>query len=507
MSHEAPAPSPNDRVRLQKYLASCGLGSRRACEEFISAGRVTIDGVVAETLGVSVNPQEQVITLDGERLRRERRKYYMLHKPPGFLCTNHDPEGRPRVIDLFPASGPRLFTVGRLDEDSEGLLIVTNDGDLAQQLAHPKFQIFRTYQVQVAGNPTQETLEQLQQGMYFTEGKFRVRGIKTLKKQGKSTHLEIVLGEGQNREIRRLLARVGHKVMSLKRVAFGPLKLGSLSKGRSRELTREELESLQALLERITGEVSTLAPSRSRGKRSSRDTKSGSRTRGGSRPATGAGRSAGGGRQTGETRGRGGRPGAAGPGTGEKRPGTGRSVGGKSVGPTRSGTGSRGETGPRSQASGVGRKNGPSQTDRPAPARSARPTGPSDDDFIVRKTVSKSTDVPTGRPVRGKSARDSQSAGTGRTTGKGPRGAAEGPAKSGRSAAGRPASGRPGGAKTSGGPKGAGSKSSSSARSGGAAKSGRPKGSRGGASGSPSKSVAKDASRARQSGKPRRPGR
>ncbi|MEZ6056289.1 MAG: pseudouridine synthase [Planctomycetaceae bacterium] len=365
-------PSADERVRLQKYLASCGLGSRRACEEFISAGRVTIDGVVAETLGVSVNPKEQVITLDGERLRRERRKYYMLHKPPGFLCTNHDPEGRPRVIDLFPKGGPRLFTVGRLDEDSEGLLIVTNDGDLAQKLAHPKFQIFRTYQVQVAGNPTAETLEQLQQGMYFTEGKFRVRGIKTLKKQGKSTHLEIVLGEGQNREIRRLLARVGHKVMSLKRVAYGPLKLGSLSKGRARELTREELASLHELLERITGEASTIVPAlRSRGGRSPRDAKSAGRTRSGSRPVTGP---------------RSGNKSIGGKTVGSKSTG-GRSVGGKSIGGKSVGgksVGSRAGSDPAAEVRGP---------KRPATRPPQKPFVPeettrvasAEDDFIVRK--------------------------------------------------------------------------------------------------------------------------
>lgn len=246
---EASTPQPElPRIRLQRFLAACGLGSRRHCEEFIEKGRVTVDGQPVTELGTTVDPVAQTIALDGEPLRMERKKYYMVNKPVGILCTNRDPGGRPRVIDLFPPGGPRLFTVGRLDESSEGLLVVTNDGDLAQKLAHPRYRFFRTYHVQVAGHPTRETLSQLKQGMYFSDGKFRVVDVNPLKKQGKSTHLELVLAEGQNREIRRLLARVGHKVMTLRRVAFGPLKIGRLKPGEHRELRREELAALFDLL-------------------------------------------------------------------------------------------------------------------------------------------------------------------------------------------------------------------------------------------------------------------
>lgn len=246
---EASTPQPElPRIRLQKFLAACGLGSRRHCEEYIEQGRVTIDGQPVTELGTTVDPVAQTIALDGEPLRMERKKYYMVNKPVGILCTNRDPAGRPRVVDLFPAGGPRLFTVGRLDESSEGLLVVTNDGDLAQKLAHPRYRFFRTYHVQVAGHPTRETLNQLKQGMYFSDGKFRVVDARPLKKQGKSTHLELTLAEGHNREIRRLLARVGHKVMTLRRVAFGPLKIGRLKPGEYRELRREELAALFDLL-------------------------------------------------------------------------------------------------------------------------------------------------------------------------------------------------------------------------------------------------------------------
>jgi len=246
MTDPAPEPKPH-LVRLQRYLASCGLGSRRACEELIVSGRVTINGKTVTELGTKVDPQSQKVALDGETLRMERKKYYALNKPTGVLSTNRDPEGRTRVIDLFPADEPRLFTVGRLDEDSEGLLIVTNDGDLAQKLAHPKFRVLRTYQMQVAGIPTGEELAQLKKGLHFAEGKFRVQEAYIVKVRGQSALVEIVLAEGHNRELRRLFARIGHKVMKLKRVSFGPIHLGSLPRGQYRELRRDELAGLLGL--------------------------------------------------------------------------------------------------------------------------------------------------------------------------------------------------------------------------------------------------------------------
>jgi 23S rRNA pseudouridine2605 synthase len=241
--------APQRPPRLQKVLAEAGLGSRRQCEEFIRAGRVTIDGDVVSDLGVRVDPAHQELRLDGEPIRRERKRFFLLNKPAGYLCTNRDPAGRPRVIDLFPNEDERLFTVGRLDENSEGLLIVTNDGEMSHRLAHPRFEIPRTYTVQVVGSPTPETLQQLRRGMFFREGKFRVARVKRLKSRGKSSFLEIVMTQGRNREIRRLLARVGHKVIHLKRTAFGPLKLGRLTAGRYRPLKPKELEALRECVE------------------------------------------------------------------------------------------------------------------------------------------------------------------------------------------------------------------------------------------------------------------
>jgi len=233
------------RERLQKVLAAAGLASRRHCEEYILDGRVTVDGKVVSTLGIKVDPETQKVCVDGERIKMERRQYFLVNKPTGIICTNADPNGRTRVVDLLPPWKGRLFTVGRLDEGSEGLLLVTNDGDLAHRLAHPKFQVERVYRALVAGIPKDEVLNQLRQGLYFTEGKFRVRDVRKIKSSLKSTILELVLTEGQNREIRRLLARVGHKVMKLKRVAFGPLRLGELMTGAYRPLTPVELKVLQ----------------------------------------------------------------------------------------------------------------------------------------------------------------------------------------------------------------------------------------------------------------------
>lgn len=241
---------PDSQVRLQKFLASAGLGSRRHCEEYITEGRVTVDGEPVTDLGVKVDPHRQVIQVDGERLKPQKKRYYLLNKPPGYVCTNHDPMGRPRAVDLVPQDDARLFTVGRLDENSRGLILITNDGELAHRMAHPRFSISRRYQVQVAGKPTPEILKQLREGIHFADGKFFVSRVHIVKTQGKSTILEIELHQGRNRELRRMLARVGHKVMSLERVTFGPLKLGSLGLGKSRTLRESEMVELRELADK-----------------------------------------------------------------------------------------------------------------------------------------------------------------------------------------------------------------------------------------------------------------
>jgi 23S rRNA pseudouridine2605 synthase len=236
--------------RLQKVLAHAGIGSRRHCEELIVAGRVTIDGEKVRELGTRVDPEEHKIAVDGQLIHAERLVYWLVNKPRGYLCTNHDPARRPLVIELIPQVPQRVYTVGRLDEDSEGLLLLTNDGELANRLMHPRYGIEKTYVVQVAGLPSREDQQQLLKGVWLSDGHVKARRIKRLKTQGQSTSLRIVLAEGKNREIRRMLARLDHKVLRLKRTAIGPVEIGTLARGKSRRLTRQELAALRASLER-----------------------------------------------------------------------------------------------------------------------------------------------------------------------------------------------------------------------------------------------------------------
>ncbi len=243
-----PGESPSSRIRLQRALASAGFGSRRHCEELIAAGRVIVDGVVADQLGTTVDLNEQKVLVDGTPLKPRRPIYYALNKPVGVVTTSVDPEGRPRVIDLVPPD-ERVFAVGRLDRNSEGLILLTNDGELAQKLAHPRFEIKKVYRVVVAGRVELETLKQMERGIHIAEGLVRVEGAKLLKARGRATELEIVLREGKNREIRRILARLGHKVQQLKRIAIGPLRLGEMPSGAYRQLSFEELKKLRAAVQ------------------------------------------------------------------------------------------------------------------------------------------------------------------------------------------------------------------------------------------------------------------
>jgi 23S rRNA pseudouridine2605 synthase len=242
--------------RLNKFLAHAGVGSRRHCDDLILHGRVSVDGHVVRELGSKINPEQQV-RVDGQPLHVERSVYWLVNKPRGYLCTNHDPAGRPLAIDLVPHVNQRVYTVGRLDEDSEGLLLLTNDGDLAYRLMHPRFGIEKTYLVQVAGKPGREDLEQLLKGVWLSDGHVRARRVKRLKSQGESTWLEIVLSEGKNREIRRMLARLHHKVMRLRRIAIGPIRLDRLRNGKSRPLKGEEIARLKKAAERATRPAKT----------------------------------------------------------------------------------------------------------------------------------------------------------------------------------------------------------------------------------------------------------
>ncbi|MFO7906440.1 MAG: pseudouridine synthase [Planctomycetota bacterium] len=230
--------------RLQKVLAAAGVASRRESEELILAGRVEVDRQTVTVLGTRVDPSRQEIRVDGTVLPRPRYVYYLLNKPAGVVSTNRDPEGRPRVIDLVPAE-KRLFTIGRLDRSSEGLIIVTNDGELTNQLTHPRYGIPKTYRAKVQGTPSAETLRKLRAGVHLAEGLAQVDALKVRGRHGRGLELEIVLTEGRNREIRRILAKVGHKVQQLRRTAIGDVRLGRLKTGEYRVLSSKEIRSLR----------------------------------------------------------------------------------------------------------------------------------------------------------------------------------------------------------------------------------------------------------------------
>ena len=235
---------PAKAERIQKVLAHAGLGSRRSCEDLIKQGRVSVDGQVIRELGSRVDPARSKVAVDGEPIRLESMVYFAVNKPKGYVSTDLDPAGRPRVVDLLPEVPERVYTVGRLDEDSTGLMILTNDGELANRLAHPRYGVEKLYRALVAGTPDQEIVAKLTAGVWLSDGKVRAKRARLLGRQGQANVLELVLAEGKNREIRRMLARLGHKVMSLNRVAVGPISLKGLASGECRSLSRHEVELL-----------------------------------------------------------------------------------------------------------------------------------------------------------------------------------------------------------------------------------------------------------------------
>ena len=241
-------PEPSDQPqRLQKILAHAGIASRRACEELILQGRVTVNGETVREFGARYNPYESKIAIDGEPIKLEKLVYFAVNKPKGYLCSNEDPDNRPRVVDLLPEIPQRVYTIGRLDEASTGLILLTNDGELANKLTHPKFGVEKRYEVVVAGHPDRDVLRKLIDGVWLSDGKVRAKKVRELGRRGDSSILELVLAEGKNREIRRMLARLGHKVMSLTRVAVGPITLKGLRTGEVRVLGTAEVDRLKQI--------------------------------------------------------------------------------------------------------------------------------------------------------------------------------------------------------------------------------------------------------------------
>ncbi len=246
-------PESNPKVRIQRVLAEAGVASRRACEDLVEEGAVSVNGRVIQGLPCFVDPEADNIQVHGRRIQKPRRHYYiMLFKPRGFVCTASDPEGRKRALDLVDhPSGVRLFSVGRLDIDSSGLLLLTDDGELTNRLTHPSYEVHKGYDVSVRGRVEEEEVERLRNGLYLSDRKKGTAtrtaesGVTVLRRDRDRTRLYVELREGRNRQIRRLMERLGHPVKKLRRVRFGPLKLKGLAVGEWRELTPVELGTLR----------------------------------------------------------------------------------------------------------------------------------------------------------------------------------------------------------------------------------------------------------------------
>jgi 23S rRNA pseudouridine2605 synthase len=240
-------------MRLQKFLARAGVASRRGSEDLMTAERVTVNGAVITELGFKVDPLVDEVAVDGKVVRLEQGcAYYALNKPRGYMTTMSDPEGRRTVAELFPKDAPAgLFPVGRLDFDTEGLLLLTTDGDLSHVLLHPSHHVTKVYLATVKGVPSPATLAQLRKGVELDDGMTAPAGAVLVTKTGEASHetgrsvVELRIREGRKRQVRRMLSAVGHPVVRLQRVSFGPIVLGELPAGDVRPLTNEEVEALR----------------------------------------------------------------------------------------------------------------------------------------------------------------------------------------------------------------------------------------------------------------------
>lgn len=231
--------------RLQKVLAHAGQGSRRVCEGLIAEGRNSVNGRTA-TLGDKADPKVDVIAIDGERIHVNTDLVYLLfNKPAGVVTTANDPEGRPTVIDYVPAN-PRVFPVGRLDQDTTGLLLLTNDGELANRVTHPRYEIEKTYMVQIRGPVSRKHLHQLLNGVELDDGPAKARKANLKIADQTRSLLEIVIAEGRNREVRRMMKAVGLELEQLVRVRIGPIHLGDIGPGKVRPLNGKEVRELYA---------------------------------------------------------------------------------------------------------------------------------------------------------------------------------------------------------------------------------------------------------------------
>jgi 23S rRNA pseudouridine2605 synthase len=232
------------RQRLQKVLAAAGDESRRKREDLILDGAVHVNGKVVDKLPAFVDPEKDIISVNGKRIRAAKKVYYLLNKPKGVICTNFDPQGRKKAIDVIKGR-ERIFCVGRLDADSTGVLILTNDSQLANKLTHPRYKVPKTYLAEVKGQIRAEHIEKLKKGVWLAEGKTGKASVKILKRSHRQSLLEITIQQGLNRQVRRMLAKVGVPVKSLKRTHIGKLTTRGLGVGKFRTLTKAEVTHLE----------------------------------------------------------------------------------------------------------------------------------------------------------------------------------------------------------------------------------------------------------------------
>lgn len=232
-------------IRLQKYLADCGVASRRKCEEYILQGRVKLNGRIVTELGTKVKPKKDKVTFDGQALSIESKKIYiLLNKPKGYISASKSQFDNPSVLELLGDLGKRVFTVGRLDMDTTGALILTNDGDFSYKLTHPKHEKNKVYIAEIVGKPTSEEMSKFTKGIVIDGKKTSPAKIRVMKEKNKNVLVEIIIHEGRNRQIKKMCEEIGHKVVSLHRQAIGNLDLGNLKEGEWRYLKKSEVEDL-----------------------------------------------------------------------------------------------------------------------------------------------------------------------------------------------------------------------------------------------------------------------
>lgn len=237
---------PEGKERLQKVLAAAGVDSRRNCEELILDGVIRVNRNVVDELPAFVDPKNDVITVNGKRIHFADKVYYLLNKPKGIICTNSDPQGRKKAIDLIDCP-ERIFCVGRLDIDTIGAIILTNDSELTNRLTHPKFELPKTYEVKLKGRIDGESIEKLKKGVWLSEGKTGKSSVKVIKRTHSESLIEVVIRQGLNRQVRRIMARVGFKVKSLKRTKIGNITTKGMQIGQFKKLTKGQVDYLMKI--------------------------------------------------------------------------------------------------------------------------------------------------------------------------------------------------------------------------------------------------------------------